>query len=120
MFIFRLRLPARAHRGAKHIPHKHEKYETVGNEDNGQERLVKILIAACSQSGRKFLPSLDETKDFLIGIKDWKKSGGAGFIMTAAALPLKIGGNFQRIITSAVLRYEIIFCKACPVCQCLQ
>ena len=34
---------ARAYRGAKHIPHKHEKYEAVGNEDNGQERLVKIL-----------------------------------------------------------------------------
>ncbi|MFH1353259.1 MAG: RsmE family RNA methyltransferase [bacterium] len=62
-----------------------------------RERLVKILIAACSQSGRKFIPSLDETKDFLIGIKDWKKSGGAGFIMSAAAPPMKIGGNFRKI-----------------------
>jgi len=61
------------------------------------ERLLKILIAACSQSGRKFIPSLDETKDFLIGIKDWKQSGDAGFIMSADAPPLRTGGKFRKI-----------------------
>jgi len=61
------------------------------------ERLVKIIIAACSQSGRKFFPLLDETKDFLVGIRDWKKSKSAGFIMSRGAPPLKIGANSGEI-----------------------
>lgn len=62
-----------------------------------RSRLEKIIIAACSQCGRKFLPLLDETKDFLVGIRDWKKSKSAGFIMSRGAPPLKIDGNSGKI-----------------------
>ncbi len=54
------------------------------------ERVKKTAIAACQQSGRNFLPSLDETKDFLVGIMDWKRDGSEGFILLAASPPLAI------------------------------
>ncbi|MCD6412971.1 MAG: 16S rRNA (uracil(1498)-N(3))-methyltransferase [Elusimicrobia bacterium] len=56
-----------------------------------RDKIEKIIIAACEQCGRKFLPSLDETKDFLVGIMDWERSGTSGFILSRGFPPLSVG-----------------------------
>ena len=62
-----------------------------------RELLKKIIINACGQCGRQFLPSLDEVKDFLIGIKEYSQDRGAGFILLEGGGPLKIREKTRKI-----------------------
>jgi len=61
-----------------------------------REQLKKIIINACCQCGRQFLPSLDEVKDFLIGIKEYSQDNAAGFILLEGGSPLKIREKTQK------------------------
>ncbi|MEA2081395.1 MAG: RsmE family RNA methyltransferase [Elusimicrobiota bacterium] len=59
-------------------------------------QLQKIILNACGQCGRLFLPSLDEVKDFLIGIKEYSQDNAAGFILLEGGRPLKIREQTQK------------------------
>ncbi|MBA3066095.1 16S rRNA (uracil(1498)-N(3))-methyltransferase [bacterium] len=69
---------------------------TVSRTTN-RNQLEKIIINACGQCGRYYIPSLDEVKDFLIGIKDYSQDCTAGFILLEGRGPLKIREKTRKI-----------------------
>jgi len=60
-------------------------------------QIEKIIINACGQCGRQYLPSLDEVKDFLIGIKEYSQDHSDGFILLEGREALKIRENARNI-----------------------
>jgi len=54
------------------------------------ERLRKVVISACEQSERAFVPALDETQDFLIAIKDCIKRNFKVYFLERGSPPLFI------------------------------
>ena len=71
--------------------------ERSARQTINHEQLKKIIINACCQCGRQYIPSLDEVKDFLIGIKEYSQGNAAGFILSESGSPLKIREKMQKI-----------------------
>jgi len=62
-----------------------------------RRHLEKIMISACEQTGIKYLPSLDETINFLISIKDWKKEKTPGYILSCGETPFFLRGGVSSV-----------------------
>ena len=71
--------------------------ERSARQTVNREQLKKIIVNACCQCGRQFLPSLDEVSNFLIGIKEYSQERGTGFILLEGRGPLKIRKKTQKI-----------------------
>jgi len=61
------------------------------------ERLKKIVISACEQSERAFVPPLDETQDFLIAIKDCIKRDFKVYFLERGSSPLFIKKGERKV-----------------------
>ncbi len=71
--------------------------ERSSRQTVNRAQIKKIIINACGQCGRQYIPSLDEVKDFLIGIKEYSQDRAAGFILMEGGRPLKIREKTRKI-----------------------